>query len=267
MPRWTSGRCSPSMLKGERGLSDPRDSLIGPVQSVAGPGRPDLAPSEAAWPLQFFGTRGGCVESGLSLSTQLGLPSVVFPAYARTASSAGPGEASDGRGTAVIVTEHDEALGREPLGLLGRGIRIVSEREKASVRTRPSVDEVMLETAAVWARLSTCSRLAVGAVLARDGRVLVTAYNGAPTGFDHCKHKLDQLSGVCVHAEANALLGAARHGLSTLDTTMFCTHAPCLACSGLLLNAGVTRVVYRERFKSGGLARLAVAGVKVEHLG
>jgi dCMP deaminase len=70
------------------------------------------------------------------------------------------------------------------------------------------------------------------------------------------------------HAEANALLFAGRHGASTLDTTMYCTHAPCLACSGLLLNAGVARVVYRMSYRSDeGLERLAAAGVKVQKHG
>jgi dCMP deaminase len=126
----------------------------------------------------------------------------------------------------------------------------------------------MLATAAVWAQRSTCSRLAVGAVLARDGRVLSTGYNGAPAGLPHCVHEADEPCSITVHAEANALLFAGRHGASTLDTTMYCTHAPCLACSGLLLNAGVARVVYRNWYRSdAGLERLAAAGVKVEKHG
>jgi dCMP deaminase len=126
---------------------------------------------------------------------------------------------------------------------------------------RPSIDEAMLDTAAVWARRSTCTRLAVGAVLAREGRVLSTGYNGAPAGLAHCVHEDEEPCTVAVHAEANALLFAARHGARTLDTTMYCTHAPCLACSGLLLNAGVARVVYRQPFRSqDGLARLAEGG-------
>jgi dCMP deaminase len=133
---------------------------------------------------------------------------------------------------------------------------------------RPSIDEAMLDTAAVWARRSTCTRLAVGAVLAREGRVLSTGYNGAPAGLAHCVHEDEEPCTVAVHAEANALLFAARHGVSTLGTDLFITHAPCLACSGLLLNAGVERVVYRDRFRSdAGIERLSAAGVKVERRG
>ena len=133
---------------------------------------------------------------------------------------------------------------------------------------RPSIDEAMLATAAVWAARNTCSRLAVGAVLARDRRILSSGYNGAPAGLPHCVHEDEGPCAIAVHAEANALLFAGRHGASTLDTTMYCTHAPCLACSGLLLNAGVARVVYRQPFRSqDGLARLAAGGVKVERHG
>jgi dCMP deaminase len=133
---------------------------------------------------------------------------------------------------------------------------------------RPTIDEAMLNTAWVWAMRSTCTRLAVGAVLARDDRVLSTGYNGAPTGLDHCVHEDEEPCSITVHAEANALLFAGRHGASTLGTTMYCTHAPCLGCSGLLLNAGVARVVYQEWYRSDlGLERLSLAGVKVEKHG
>jgi len=81
--------------------------------------------------------------------------------------------------------------------------------------SRPSIDEAMLDTPAVWARRSTCSRLAVGAVLARDNRVLSTGYNGAPASLPHCSHDDDQPRLITVHAEANALLFAGRHDAST----------------------------------------------------
>ncbi len=127
---------------------------------------------------------------------------------------------------------------------------------------RPTIDQTMLGTAEIWARRSTCSRLSVGAVLARDGRVLSTAYNGPPAGQPHCAHTDDQPCVESVHAEANALLWAARHGVSSLGATLYVTHAPCLGCSGLVINAGIVRVVYRDPYRSSeGLARLASAGL------
>lgn len=122
----------------------------------------------------------------------------------------------------------------------------------------------MLLTAELWARRATCSRLSVGAVLARDGRILTTAYNGPPAGQPHCLHEDDEPCTQSVHAEANALLWAARHGVSALGATLYVTHAPCLGCSGLIINSGIEKVVYAQPYRStDGVARLLDAGLKV----
>jgi dCMP deaminase len=127
---------------------------------------------------------------------------------------------------------------------------------------RPTLAETMLAAAEVFAARSTCSRLHVGAVLARDGRVLSTGYNGAPSGLPHCEHLDDEPCTVSVHAEANALLFAARHGVATEGAHMYCTHAPCLACAGLIVNAGLTVVAYRHTFRSrAGLDLLLAADI------
>lgn len=123
---------------------------------------------------------------------------------------------------------------------------------------RPTIDETMLATAEIWARRATCSRLSVGAVLARDGHVLTTAYNGAPAGVPHCSHADDEPCAQSVHAEANALLWAARYGVSALGATLYVTHAPCLGCSGHIINAGIENVIYRHDYRSSeGLWRLS----------
>jgi len=133
--------------------------------------------------------------------------------------------------------------------------------------SRPALDEYLLSLAGVVATRSTCCRLSVGAVLARDGRILSTGYNGAPAGLAHCTHELDRPCPDTVHAEANALVFAARHGVMVAGGTLYATHSPCLACSGLLLNGGVTRVVYRDDYRSrAGIDRLAEGGVTVEQL-
>lgn len=129
---------------------------------------------------------------------------------------------------------------------------------------RPSIDQSMLDTAEVWSRRSTCSRLSVGAVLARDGRVLSCGYNGAPAGLDHCQHEDDESCKVSVHAEANALISAGRFGASTDGATLYLTHAPCLACSGLLINAGIKMVVYAKPYRNtDGILNLTDAGIEV----
>jgi dCMP deaminase len=135
--------------------------------------------------------------------------------------------------------------------------------------TRPSEDEYLLAVARVVATRSTCSRLQVGAVLARDGRILSTGRNGAPSGLPHCSHPLgsDTPCSLSCHAEANALVFAARHGVATEGAHMLLTHAPCLPCSLLLINGGVRRVAFGERYRDyAGVQQLRAAGIEVEQL-
>lgn len=133
---------------------------------------------------------------------------------------------------------------------------------------RPTIDDTMLDTAEVWSRRSTCSRLSVGAVLAHGDYVIGTGYNGAPSGLDHCVHTDNEPCKRAVHAEANALLSAGRRtGASTDGSTLYLTHAPCLACSGLIINAGVYLVVYIRDYRSDdGIKALRQGGVLVHQV-
>lgn len=129
---------------------------------------------------------------------------------------------------------------------------------------RPSEGEWLLRMADVAAQRSTCSRLQVGAVLSRDGRILSTGYNGAPSGETHCEHLDDLPCTQSVHAEVNALVFAARHGVSTEGASFYVTHAPCYGCAGLLINAGVDTVYFRSHYRSkDGLDRLVDAEIVV----
>lgn len=139
-------------------------------------------------------------------------------------------------------------------------------QQVVTVDGRPTEDEVLLDVAEAIARRGTCARLQVGAVLARDGRVLATGRNGAPSGLPHCEHNTHEPCTESVHAEANAVAFAARTGGGAYGATLYLTHAPCLACSGLLINAGIARVVYRRPYRlRDGVKRLEAAGVQVEH--
>lgn len=134
---------------------------------------------------------------------------------------------------------------------------------------RPSRNELLMEHARIAAKRATCSRQSVGVVIARQGRVLVTGYNGAPAGMPHCNHecscsqsyrqtvtwKLPEHQSTCltdkpceisVHAEANAIAYAARWGIKIEGAELFTTFTPCLACGQLIVNAGITRVIFAE---------------------
>ncbi|GAA1297883.1 cytidine/deoxycytidylate deaminase family protein [Pseudonocardia xinjiangensis] len=107
----------------------------------------------------------------------------------------------------------------------------------------------------------------MGAVPARDGRDLSGGYNGSPRGLPHSVHVDDEPCTDSLHAEETALLNAAYHGVSSRGTALYCTHSPCKACTGRIINVAVVAVVYALPYRSdAGLARLAVAGVLVEKL-
>ena len=118
----------------------------------------------------------------------------------------------------------------------------------------------LTETVAGWSSCYQENRH-VGAVIVQGKRVMTTGYNGAPAGIQSCvdrgeclRRKLNIPSGtraeVCyaVHAEQNALIQAARMGVSVFGATMYVTHCPCIICSRLLINAGIVRVIYRHEY-------------------
>ena len=108
---------------------------------------------------------------------------------------------------------------------------------------------------------SSCFRRKVGAVIVRDKRVMTTGYNGAPAGIASCiergeclREKLNIPSGtraeLCygVHAEQNAIIQAAKLGVSIDGATLYCTHQPCVICAKIIINSGIRRVVYKEGY-------------------
>lgn len=127
-----------------------------------------------------------------------------------------------------------------------------------------------MQIAHIVANRGTCGRAQVGAVIARDGRVLTTGYNGPPSRLPHCTDP-----GGCgilpsdgcsraVHAEANAIAYAARHGIATEGCTLYSTHLPCLKCAELIINAGIVAVYYRTDYRiRDGATLLYQAGVDI----
>jgi dCMP deaminase len=115
---------------------------------------------------------------------------------------------------------------------------------------RPDFKHYIFGIAREVAKRSTCSRLQVGAVAVRDGRILATGYNGAPTHWKHCDHteKPDERCTISVHAEANVVAMAARFGIPLDGATIYITHSPCDGCMRLMRNAGIAKIVYDKEY-------------------
>ena len=137
---------------------------------------------------------------------------------------------------------------------------------------RPGWDEYFMEIARTVATRATCPRATVGCVLTRERRILTTGYNGAPRGVAHCTEiGCSVLNDHCqraTHAEANAVVQGALHGVSLDGATAYCTHEPCINCSKLLISAGVVKIVYKDAYPDPIASELlAEAGVRVVPFG
>jgi len=118
---------------------------------------------------------------------------------------------------------------------------------------RPDWDSYFMKIAAAVSERSTCDRAQVGCVLVLEKRILTTGFNGSPTGQPHCDEAGHlMVDGHCVrtiHAETNAIIQAALHGVSTKGATCYVTHFPCINCSKALINAGISRLVYTNSYR------------------
>lgn len=139
--------------------------------------------------------------------------------------------------------------------------------------SRINQPKMLMMAAEVFAQRSTCSRLQVGAVISRDGRILSSGYNGAPAGLPHCKHTtledMFERKGctAATHAEANAIAFAARYGVAIEDTCLYTTHSPCINCAHLIINSGISSVIYNTEYRdSSGIELLAKVGIDVRYL-
>ena len=141
---------------------------------------------------------------------------------------------------------------------------------------RPTWDEYFMSMAALAATRSTCTRRRVGAVVVKDRMVLSTGYNDTPRGLRNCgEGGCERCAGValpgtghdtclCIHAEQNAIIQAAYHGVAIAGSTLYCTHQPCLVCAKMIVNAGIRKVVYAGDYPDPGAVRLLrEAGVEL----
>ena len=133
-----------------------------------------------------------------------------------------------------------------------------------------------MRIAGMVAKRSTCLRRSVGAVLVKDKRILATGYNGAPAGLRHCEETgclrkdasipSGERHELCrgLHAEQNAIIQAAYHGITICGSTLYCTNKPCVICSKMLINAGIKEIIFEAGYDDPLADQmLTEAGVKV----
>jgi dCMP deaminase len=129
--------------------------------------------------------------------------------------------------------------------------------------SRPSWTSYYIELAKHVATRATCPRLHVGAVVVRDNRILVTGYNGSPSGVAHCTEigclMANDHCERSIHAEANAIIQAAVHGVTLVGATAYVTHQPCRNCTKLLVGSGIRRVIYAAPYADPIAAQIAAA--------
>ncbi len=139
-------------------------------------------------------------------------------------------------------------------------------------------DKAHLAAAKVYASLSKAKRLQVGAVICRDDRIISIGYNGTPSGADNtCEYRIDHIDGLdqitsiewktkpeVIHAESNAIMFAAKNGVSTDGCKLVLTHSPCFDCSRLIIQSGIKEVVYETEYRDmSGIDFLEKNGVSV----
>lgn len=132
---------------------------------------------------------------------------------------------------------------------------------------RPTREETYLAIAEIISQRSTCKRGHVGCVITMENRIITTGYNGT-VKKDKCTHcNLDEPCTEAVHAEANAIAFAAKDGISIKGATLYCTHCPCHECAKLIIQSGITNVVYKYEYrKIEGYHLLRLMGINVREI-
>lgn len=148
-------------------------------------------------------------------------------------------------------------------------------------KSRPDWDHYFMEIAEVVAKRSNCCRRHVAAVIVKDNRVISTGYNGTPRGITNCFDggcercaSTEVKSGeglsdcICAHAEENAIVQAAYHGIAVKNATIYTTFSPCPYCTRMIINSGIKEVVYKDLYTidEKSIALLKQAGIKFRKL-
>ncbi|MCL1933132.1 MAG: dCMP deaminase family protein [Candidatus Azobacteroides sp.] len=132
-----------------------------------------------------------------------------------------------------------------------------------------ALDERYLRMAAIWAENSYCKRRQVGALIVKDKMIISDGYNGTPGGFENvCEDENGLTKPYVLHAEANAITKIACSNNNSKDATLYVTASPCIECAKLIIQAGIKRVVYSEKYRiTDGLDLLERAKIEIVYIG
>ena len=130
------------------------------------------------------------------------------------------------------------------------------------------LDMRYMRMANIWAENSYCQRRKVGALIVKDQMIISDGYNGTPAGFENiCENEEGFTKPYVLHAEANAITKIARSNNNSAGATMYVTASPCIECAKLIIQAGIKRVVYGEKYRlTDGIDLLERAGIEVVYL-
>ena len=130
------------------------------------------------------------------------------------------------------------------------------------------LDKRYLRMASIWAENSYCKRRQVGALIVKDQMIISDGYNGTPSGFENvCEDEQNVTLPYVLHAEANAITKVAASSNSSKDATIYVTSAPCIECSKLIIQSGIVRVVYSEKYRTEeGCDLLKKANIQVDYI-
>ncbi len=131
-----------------------------------------------------------------------------------------------------------------------------------------ALDKRYLSMAKIWAQNSYCKRRQVGALIVKDRMIISDGYNGTPSGFENnCEDDDFKTKPYVLHAEANAITKVAKSNNSSENSTLYVTSSPCLECSKLIIQAGIQRVVFCDKYHNeDGLKILERAKIEVVHI-
>lgn len=122
--------------------------------------------------------------------------------------------------------------------------------------------------ASTWAKNSYCKRRKVGALIVKDRMIISDGYNGTPQGFENvCEDEAGNTKNYVLHAEANAITKVAKSNNSSEGSTLYVTSSPCMECAKLIIQSGILRVVFSEKYRiEDGIELLKKAGIEIVHL-